>query len=59
MVLICNGGSHSLLKVGEMQETVQTRLMRLVTDQQILLNASQAENILDFQIVDVIVNRLV
>lgn len=59
MVLICNGGSHSLLKVGEMQETVQTRLMRLVTDQQILLNASQAENILDFQIVDVVVNRLV
>jgi hypothetical protein len=48
MVLICNGGSHSLLNVGEMQETVQDRLMRLVTDQQILLNAGQAEKLLDF-----------
>jgi hypothetical protein len=33
MVLICNGGSNGLLNIGELQETVQTRLMKLVADQ--------------------------
>lgn len=33
MVIVGNGGSNHLINVGEMQDTVQTRLMRLVTDQ--------------------------
>ena len=59
MVLIGNGGSNHLLNVGEMQETVQTRLMLLVTDQQVMQFTAQAEKIIDFQIVDLIIDRMI
>lgn len=48
MVLVCNGGSNHIINVDEMQDTVQTRLMRLVTDQQVFLNPTYAEKIIDF-----------
>lgn len=59
MVLVCNGGSNGLLNVGELNETVQTRFMRLVADQQFLAKPALAEKIIDFQIVELTINRLI
>jgi len=48
MVLVCNGGTNHMLNVNEIEETVQNRLMRLVTDHQVLSNPSNAEKLIDF-----------
>ena len=45
--MVCNGG-HDAMNVEEAEDTVQARLTKLVTDQQIFQDMSKAERIIDF-----------
>jgi hypothetical protein len=45
ILMVCNGG-NDVMNIEE--DTVQARLMKLVTEQQIVNDASKAEKIIDF-----------
>ena len=47
ILMVCNGG-HDAMNVEGAEDTVQARLMKLVTDQQIFSDTSKAERIIDF-----------
>ena len=47
ILMVCNGG-NDVMNVDGQEETVQARLMKLVTDQQTFTDVNKAEKIIDF-----------
>lgn len=49
-LMVCNGGSNHILSVGEVEETVQSRMIRLMIDTRDLQNPLSVDKIIDFEI---------
>ena len=58
ILMVCNGGSNETMNIDEYEDTVQDRLMKLVTDQQVFTDVTKAERIIDFQMLDVLVEAI-